>query len=99
MIASRCTVSFVAPGNLGSECAESPEPEVVYFGSGGNSVVYLVFVCFSYFPGAVFDAHHPNLLLYSCKWDSLVPIHIVLLLGMLSHWELAVLGAPSSWVV
>ena len=103
MIISGCAGSFVAPGSLGSECAESPEPEVVvHFGSGGNSsAVYLVFECFWYFAGAVFGTHHPNPLLHSCKWDSLVPICIVLLLGVLSHSGLAVLvlGAQFLWAV
>ena len=83
MIVSGCTGSFVAPGSLGSECAESPEPEVVmYFESVRNSsAVYLAFEHFWYFAGAVVSVPHPNLLLYSCKWDGLVPIYIILLLG------------------
>ena len=93
--------SFVVPGSLGSECTESSEPEVVmYFGSGRNSsAVYLVFECFWCFVGVVFGAHHPNLLLYSCKWDSSVPICIILPLVALLHWGLAVLGAQSLWAV
>ena len=80
MIVSGCTGSFVVPGSLWSEYAESPEPEVdVYFGCERNSpAVYLVFECFWYFAGAVFGVYHPNPLLYSCKWDSLVPISIIL---------------------
>ena len=86
MIVSGCTGSFVVPGSLG--CAEGPEPEVVmYFGSGRNSSdVYHMFGCFWWFAGVVFGAHHLDLLLYSCKWDSSVPIHIVLLLVVLLHW-------------
>ena len=103
MIVSGCAGSCVASGSLGSECAVSPEPEVVmYVGSGRNSsAVYLVFEYFWCFVGVVFGAHHPNLLLYSCKWDSSVLICIVQLLVVLLHWGLAalVLGAQSLWTV
>ena len=59
MIVPGFAESFVAPGSLGSECAESPEPEVVvYFGSGGSSsAVYLVFEYFL-------------VLCWSCFWCS-----------------------------
>ena len=69
---------FVVPGSL--ECTEGPEPEfALCFGSGKNSsVVYLVYECLCWFAGVAFGAHHPNLLLHSCKWDSSVPIHITL---------------------
>ena len=82
-------------GSLG--CAEGPEPEFAScFGSGQNSFVYLVFECLCWFAGIVFAVYHPNLLLYSCKWDSLVPICIALVLVLL-HWGLADLvpGAQS----
>ena len=74
---------FVVPGSLG--CAEGSEPEsALCFGSGKNSsTVYLVFECFCWFARIAFDAHHPSLLLNSCKWDNLVPIHITLVMVLL----------------
>ena len=76
MIVSGCTGSLVATGSLGSECAESPEPEVVmHFESGRNSVVvHLVFECFWCSVEVVSGALQPNLPLCFCKWDSSVPI-------------------------
>ena len=90
--------------SLGSEGTGSLIPEaVMYFEPGGNSaaVVYLMSECFWCFVGFVFGVHHPNLLLYFCKWDSLVPIHIILLFVVLLHWGLVVLvlGAQSLWVI
>ena len=38
------------------------------------------------------DGHCPNLLLYFCKWGSLVPICIALLLAVLLYWGLVFLG-------
>ena len=104
MIVSGWTGSFVALGSLESEGALSPVPEVVgYFESGGNSsaAVHFGFECFWCFAGFVFGIHHPNLLLCFCKWDNLVPIHIILLLVVVLHWglDVLVLGAQSLWVV
>ena len=65
-------------------------------GLESSSAVYLVFECFCWFAGIAFDAHHPSLLLHSCKWDTLVPICTTLILVLL-YWGLADLvpGAQS----
>ena len=104
MIMSGCAGSFVVFDSLGSEGTWSPVPEVVmHFESGRNSsaAVHLESECFWCFVGFVFSVHHPNLPLCSCKWGSLVPIHIILLLVVLLHWGLVVLvlGAQCLWVV
>ena len=80
--------SFVVSGSV--ECTEDSEPEfALCFGSGKySSAVYLVFECFCWSVRITFDAHHPSLLLHSCKWDILVPIHIALVLVLL-YWGLA----------
>ena len=67
------------------ECTEGSEPEFAScLGSGRcSSVVYLVFECFCWSAGIAFDACHPSLLLYFCKWDSLVPICIAMVLVLL----------------
>ena len=68
---------FVVSDSL--ECAE---------GSQCSSAVYLVFKCFCWSAGITFDVCHPSLLLHFCKWDSLVPIHIALVLVLL-YWRFA----------
>ena len=104
MIVSGYTGSFVALGSLGSEGGGSPVPEVVrYFGSGGI-LLLLCILCLSIYSVLLdffFGVYHPNLLLCFCKWDKLVPIHIILLLVVLLHQGLDVLllGAQSLWVV
>ena len=70
----------MVPGSLG--CMEGSEPGFASnFGFGKNtSAVYLVFKCFCQFVVIAFDGYCPSLLLHFCKWDSLVPIHITLVL-------------------
>ena len=49
-------------------------------------------VAVDYPVGIAFGGHHPNLLLYFCKWGNLVPICITLLLVVLLYWGLVVSG-------
>ena len=73
-IVSRCAGGFVV-----SDCFVCAEC---------SFAVYLVSERFCWSAGFVFDVCHPSLLLHFCKWDSLVPICITLVLVLL-YWRFA----------
>ena len=70
--------------------------------SGGTEgLVSGAAVAVHYSVGIAFGGYYPNLLLYSCKWGNVVPIHIALLLMVLLYWGLVIPrpGPLSLWMV